>query len=215
MHEPHPVQRFASTLAQSPFVVMAPVGQASSQNPQALHLLISISIIFLPIPSPAIPPAASAAAVTVTPGRCDRRLLRCIAFRTVLRLARCRLLGRYFPLLSIFCAAEAVLCHLEVAAIDPYRLAVYQGICDLSPRRGQHPLKSRTGDVHFFGALFLLQPLNVLQPYGLDLVYRYHDFIQLSKRDAGRFEVDRTGDMSYAAALNRSGQYIPLIKYEL
>jgi hypothetical protein len=88
-----------------------------------------------------------------------------------LRLTWRYLLGRDFPLLSILCTAEAVLCHLEVAAIDPYRLAVYQSICYLSPRRGQHPLESGTGDIHFLGALFLLQPLNIFQSYSLDLVH--------------------------------------------
>jgi hypothetical protein len=98
-----------------------------------------------------------------------------------------------------------VLCHLDVAAVDPYRLAVYQGIRDLATRRGQHPLKSRAGDIHFFGALLLFQALDILQSYSLDLIYRYHDFVQLSKRDAGGFEVDSAGDVSYAAAFRRSG----------
>jgi hypothetical protein len=98
-----------------------------------------------------------------------------------------------------------VLCHLDVAAFDPYCLAVYQGIRDLSPRRSQHPLESGTGDVHFLSALLLLQSLDILQPYSFDLVYGYHDFVQFTKRDTGGFEVDSAGDVSYSAAFRRSG----------
>jgi hypothetical protein len=64
-----------------------------------------------------------------------------------------------------------LLCHLDVSALDPYRFPVYQGVSDLAPRRGQHPLKSGAGDIHFFSALFLLQPLDIFQPYSLYLVH--------------------------------------------
>ena len=90
-------------------------------------------------------------------------------------------------------APEAPHCQLEVAALDPYRLAVEKGIRHLPPRRFQCATECSAGNTHALGAPLLLQPLQVLEAYRLSLINGKTDLLKSPPGNPFRLEVGYLG----------------------
>jgi len=74
------------------------------------------------------------------------------------------------PLVPVRGTAKRLTGHGEVAALNPDRLAVDEGVPDLLPRGLQDPMEGRAGDAHPRRAFLLLQSLPVPQTDCLNLL---------------------------------------------
>jgi hypothetical protein len=74
------------------------------------------------------------------------------------------------PLVPVRGTAERLTGHGEVAALNPDRSAVDEGVRDLLPRGLQNSMKGGAGDAHLPRAFLLLPSLHVLQTDRLNLL---------------------------------------------
>jgi hypothetical protein len=72
-------------------------------------------------------------------------------------------------------AAELLPRRGEVAAFDPNRLAVEEGVRDLLASRLEDAVEGRTRDAHLLCAFLLLEPFQILQADGFHLLYCQSD----------------------------------------
>jgi len=98
---------------------------------------------------------------------------------------------------------------LNVASLDANRPAHDQGLGDLGSRCRQGALKRALGDAHQPGTLLLLQPCQVFEAHGFQLVEAKQDLIKLAHRNTGRLEVDDFGHKTYTPIFGWSRQSYP------
>jgi hypothetical protein len=83
-------------------------------------------------------------------------------------------------------------------------MAVEEGVGDLAPRLGYEAAEGGPADAHALGGLFLIQPFQVGQTQGLDLVVAQDHLLQQSRRHTARLVPGGAGAAADGAGQGRT-----------